>query len=158
MQDLRKQPYQLTNNHTSQQPYQNRRCRIFRSSSFASSSDPVTWFQSYDVVGRDKKWKSRQKTCRSKVMGRRTHEIALDFPHFRNVCLLRKRYFHAQNNRLINPRCLESRETLKKRRSETTSLRVAILIFVIKQAVPATFIDFLQALILQIHLEIAKMQ
>ena len=32
--------------------------------------------------------------------------------HFRNVCQLRQRYFHAQNNRLINPRCLESRETL----------------------------------------------
>ena len=32
--------------------------------------------------------------------------------HFRNVCQLRQRYFQAQNNRLINPRCLESRETL----------------------------------------------
>ena len=32
--------------------------------------------------------------------------------HFRNVCQLRQWYFHAQNNRLINPRCLESRETL----------------------------------------------
>ena len=39
--------------------------------------------------------------------------------HFRNVCQLRQRYFHAQNNRLINPRCLESRETLKQRRSAT---------------------------------------
>ena len=38
------------------------------------------------------------------------------------------------------------------------SLRVAILIFIVKQAVPATFIDFLQALTLQIHLEIVKMQ
>ena len=67
---------------------------------------------------------------------------------------LRQRYFHAQNNRLINPRCLESRETLQQRRSATPSLRVAILIFVDKQAVPATFIDFLQALTLQIPLEI----
>ena len=32
--------------------------------------------------------------------------------HFRNVCQLRQWYVHAQNNRLINPRCLESRETL----------------------------------------------
>ena len=32
--------------------------------------------------------------------------------HFRNVCQLRQRYFQTQNNRLINPRCLESRETL----------------------------------------------
>ena len=39
--------------------------------------------------------------------------------HFRNVCQLRQRYFHAQNNRLINPRCMESRETLKQRRSAT---------------------------------------
>ena len=38
------------------------------------------------------------------------------------------------------------------------SLRVAILIFIVKQAVPATFIDFLQALTLQIHLETVKMQ
>ena len=35
-------------------------------------------------------------------------------------------------------------------------LRVAILIFIVKQAVPVTFIDFLQALTLQIHLEIVK--
>ena len=66
--------------------------------------------------------------------------------------------FHAQNNPLINPRCLESRETLKQLRSAEASLRVAILIFVDKQAVPATFIDFLQALTLQIPLEIVKMQ
>ena len=78
--------------------------------------------------------------------------------HFRNVYSLRQRYFQAQNNRLINPRCLESRETLQQRRSSTASLRVAILIFVDKQAVPATFIDFLQALALQIPLEIVKMQ
>ena len=39
--------------------------------------------------------------------------------HFRNVCQLRQRYFHAQNNRLIKPRCLESRETLKQRISVT---------------------------------------
>ena len=78
--------------------------------------------------------------------------------HFRNVCSLRQWYFQAQNNRLINPRCLESRETLQQRRSSTASLRVAILIFVDKQAVPATFIDFLQALALQIPLEIVKMQ
>ena len=39
-----------------------------------------------------------------------------------------------------------------------SSLRVAILIFVVKLEVPATFIDFLQALTLQIHLEIVKMQ
>ena len=78
--------------------------------------------------------------------------------HFINVYSLRQRYFQAQNNRLINPRCLESRETLQQRRSSTASLRVAILIFVDKQAVPATFIDFLQALALQIPLEIVKMQ
>ena len=29
--------------------------------------------------------------------------------HFRNICQLCQRYFHTQNNRLINPRCLESR-------------------------------------------------
>ena len=57
-----------------------------------------------------------------------------------------------------NPRCLESRETLQQPRSATTSLRVAILIFVDKQAVPATFLDFLQALALQIPSEIVKMQ
>ena len=34
---------------------------------------------------------------------------AISVYHFRNVCPLRQRYFHAQNNRLINPRCLESR-------------------------------------------------
>ena len=78
--------------------------------------------------------------------------------HFRNVCPLRQRHFHAQNNRLINPRCLESRQTLKQRRSATPSLRVAILIYVVKQAVPATFIDFLQALALQIPSEIVKIQ
>ena len=37
---------------------------------------------------------------------------AISVYHFRNVCQLSQRYFHAQNNRLINPRCLESRETL----------------------------------------------
>ena len=37
---------------------------------------------------------------------------AISVYHFRNVCQLRQRYFLAQNNRLINPRCLESRETL----------------------------------------------
>ena len=78
---------------------------------------------------------------------------AISVYHFRNVCPLRQRYFHAQNNRLINPRCLESRETLQQPRSATASLRVAILIFVDKQAVPATFLDFLQALALQIPLE-----
>ena len=83
---------------------------------------------------------------------------AISVYHFRNVCQLRQRYFHAHNNRLINPRCLESREMLKQRRSATASLRVAILIFVVKQAVPATFIDFLQALTLQIPSEIVKMQ
>ena len=78
--------------------------------------------------------------------------------HFRNVSQLRQRYFHAQNNRLINPRCLESRETLEQRRSATCSLRVAILIFVVEQAVPVTFMDFLEALTLQIPSEIVKMQ
>ena len=39
--------------------------------------------------------------------------------HFRNVCQLRQRYFQAQNNRLINPRFVESRETLKQRISAT---------------------------------------
>ena len=39
--------------------------------------------------------------------------------HFRNVCQLRHWYFHAQNNRRINPRCLESRETVKQRRFAT---------------------------------------
>ena len=83
---------------------------------------------------------------------------AISVYHFRNVCQLHQRYFHAQNNRLINPRCLDSRETLKRRRSNNGSLRVAILIFVVKQAVPVTFIDFLQALALQIPSEIVKMQ
>ena len=41
---------------------------------------------------------------------------AISVYHFRNVCQLRQRYFHAQNNRLINPRCLESLETLQQRR------------------------------------------
>ena len=31
---------------------------------------------------------------------------------FRDVCRLRQWYFHVQDNRLINPRCSESRETL----------------------------------------------
>ena len=31
---------------------------------------------------------------------------------FRDVCQLRQWYFHAQDNRLINPSCLESREVL----------------------------------------------
>ena len=84
--------------------------------------------------------------------------VAISVYHFRKVCLVRQRHFHAQNNRLINPRCLESREMLKQRRSSTASLRVAILIFVVKQAVPATFIDFLQALALQIPSWIVKMQ
>ena len=35
---------------------------------------------------------------------------------------------------------------------------LSVLIFVVKQAVPATFIDVLQALTLQSHLEIVKMQ
>ena len=39
--------------------------------------------------------------------------------HSRNVWKLRQMYFHAQNNRLIIPRCLESQETLKQRRSAT---------------------------------------
>ena len=64
-------------------------------------------------------------------------------------------------NPLINPRFLESREMLKQQRSAATiwksiDIHVAILNFVVKQAVPATFIDFLQALTLQIHL--VKMQ
>ena len=37
---------------------------------------------------------------------------AISVCRFRNVCQLRQRYFLAQNNRLINPRCLVSRETL----------------------------------------------
>ena len=80
---------------------------------------------------------------------------AISVYHLRNVCQLRQRYFHA---RLINPRCLDSRETLKQRRSATCSLRVAILIFVVEQAVPATFMDFLRALTLLIPSEIVKMQ
>ena len=32
--------------------------------------------------------------------------------HLRNDCQVRQWYFHAQDNRLINPRCLEYRETL----------------------------------------------
>ena len=36
---------------------------------------------------------------------------AISVYHFRNVCQLRQRYFLAQNNRLINPRCLESRDS-----------------------------------------------
>ena len=35
---------------------------------------------------------------------------------------------------------------------------LSVLIFVVKQAVPATFIDVLQALTLQSHSEIVKMQ
>ena len=76
--------------------------------------------------------------------------------HFRNVCQLRQRYFHAQNNRLINPRCL--RNHVKTAKFCNGYLRFAIWIFVVDQAVPATFIDFLQALTLQMHLEIVKMQ
>ena len=100
----------------------------------------------------------RRKKERKKKEDEQFAWAAISVHHFRNVCRLRQRYFHAQNNRLINPRCLESRETLKQRRSVTGSLRVAILIFVVQQAVPVTFIDFLQALTLQIHLEIVKMQ
>ena len=38
---------------------------------------------------------------------------AISVYHFRIVCQLRQRYFHAQNNRLINPRRLEFREDLQ---------------------------------------------
>ena len=40
----------------------------------------------------------------------------------------------------------------------SASLSVAILNFVVKQAVLATFIDFLQALTLQLYFEMVKMQ
>ena len=100
----------------------------------------------------------RKKERRKKKEDEQFAWAAISVYHFRNVCPLRQRHFHAQNNRLINPRCLESRQTLKQRRSATPSLRVAILIYVVKQAVPATFIDFLQALALQIPSEIVKIQ
>ena len=100
----------------------------------------------------------RRKKERKKKEDEQFAWAAISVYHFRNVCPLRQRHFHAQNNRLINSRCLESRETVKQRRSATCSPRVAILIFVVKQAVPATLIDFLQALALQIPSEIVKMQ
>ena len=54
--------------------------------------------------------------CLSKKKKKKEDEqfawAAISVYHFRNVCELRQRYFLAQNNRLINPRCLESRETL----------------------------------------------
>ena len=37
---------------------------------------------------------------------------AISVYHLRNDCQVRQWYFYAQDNRLINPRCLESRETL----------------------------------------------
>ena len=101
---------------------------------------------------------SKEERRRKKKEDEQFAWAAISVHHFRNVCPLRQRHFHAQNNCLINPRCLKSREALKQRRSATVSLRVAILIFVVKQAVPETFIDFLQALALQIPSEIVKMQ
>ena len=54
--------------------------------------------------------------CLSKKKKKKEDEqfawAAISVYRFRNVCQLRQWYFHAQNNRLINPRCLESRETL----------------------------------------------
>ena len=57
----------------------------------------------------------------------------------------------------------EERKKKERKNAKTAkicncSLRVAILIFIVKQAVPATFIDFLQALTLEIPSEIVKMQ
>ena len=96
--------------------------------------------------------------------GRRLQFITLETSASR----LRQRYFHAQNNRLINPRCLESRETLYYKTAKISvqlhaarrlaESGLAIMIFVVKQAVSATFIDFIQALKLQIHLKTVEMQ
>ena len=53
--------------------------------------------------------------CLSKKKKKKDEQFAwaaISVYHFRNVCQLCQRYFLAQNNRLINPRCLESREML----------------------------------------------
>ena len=55
---------------------------------------------------------SKKKKKKKKKEDEQFAWAAISVYHFRNVCQLRQRYFHAQNNRLINPRCLESRETL----------------------------------------------
>ena len=120
----------------------------------------VRWcrFDSHSLTQDSARLTERRKKERKKKEDEQFAWAAISVYHFRNVCPLRHGHFHAQNNRLINPRRLESRETLKQRRSAMASLRVAIWIFVVKQAVIATFIDFLQALALQIPSEIVKMQ
>ena len=55
---------------------------------------------------------SKKKKKKKKKKDEQFAWAAISVYHFRNVCQLSQRYFHAQNNRLINPRCLESRETL----------------------------------------------
>ena len=53
--------------------------------------------------------------CLSKKKKKKDEQFAwaaISVYHFRNVCQFSQRYFHAQNNRLISPRYLESRETL----------------------------------------------
>ena len=55
---------------------------------------------------------SKKKKKKKKKEDEQFAWAAISVYHFRNVCQLRQRYFLAQNNRLINPRCLESRETL----------------------------------------------
>ena len=73
-------------------------------------------------------------------MNRHFAWAAISVYPFRNFCHLRQRYFHAQNNRLINPRCLEPQETLTEQRISATALSESRhLISVVKQAVPATF-------------------
>ena len=57
----------------------------------------------------------RTALCLSKKKKKEDEQFAwaaISVYHFRNVCQLRQWYFHAQNNRLINPRCLESQEAL----------------------------------------------
>ena len=58
---------------------------------------------------------------------------------------------------LVN-RMFEISRNVTATKIRSASLRVATLIFAVKQAVPVTFTDFPQALTVQIHLEIVKMQ
>ena len=71
------------------------------------------------VLGSFKEERKKERKKKKKKEDEQFAWAAILVYHFRNVCQLRQRYFHAQNNRLINPRCLESRETLKQRRSAT---------------------------------------
>ena len=49
--------------------------------------------------------KERKKKERKKKEDKQFAWAAISVYHFRNVCPLRQRHFHAQKNRLINPRC-----------------------------------------------------